>query len=170
MARPRRKPARSTRSKQGGSSGYDKRNARARALGYRNYYDYRLHDNGKQPPGPLRLTPDERARRRGHRGLVDFLASLGEGDLIIMPMGISSVEYDDDRDVYVEIEKLVVDGDTGRERTYVLRNLTRDQLIDTIEAEQARGAVFSNSPSLDQRKLVTDEEAEGGYKRKRAKR
>lgn len=142
-------------------------NARARRLGYRDYYDYRLHDNGRLPPGPLRISKAERARRRGHRGRADFLASLGEGDLIILPYGLSSVEFDEDaRDgegAYVEVTKLVVDGDTGEEREYVLRNLTRDEMIATIEAEAARGAIFSNSPSLDQRRLVTDEEAEGGY-------
>lgn len=157
MARPRKPPP----------TPYEQRNARAQALGYRNYYDYRLHDNGRIAPGPLRLTPAERARRRGHRGRADFLASLGEGDLIILPFGLSAVEFDegarDGEGAYVEIVKLVIDGETGREREYTLRNLTRDELIDTIEEEQRRGAVFSPSPSLDQRRLVTDEEAEGGY-------
>lgn len=156
MARPRK-----------AETPYERRNRLARAKGYASYYDYRMHDSGRIPPGPLRITPAERARRRGHRGRADFLRSLGEGDLIILPYGLSSVEYDEDaRDgegAYVEIVKLVIDGEHGDEREYVLRNLTRDELIDTIEEEQRRGAVFSPSPSLDQRRLVTDEEAEGGY-------
>lgn len=117
-------------------------------------------------PPPAKGSP-ERARLRGHRGRADFLASLSEGDLILLPLGISSVEFDEDaRDgegAYVEIVKLVVDAVTGDEREYTLRNLTRDELIATIEAEQERGAVFSPAPSLDQRRLVSEFEAEGGY-------
>jgi hypothetical protein len=153
MARPR-KPQR----KRGNTPAYERRDARARALGYENYYDYRLHDNGRLPPGPIEMSPAERARRRGHRGRLDFLRSLGEGDLIIMPYGLSSVEFDDDarggEGAYVEIVKLVIDGDTGADRTYILRNLTRDELADTIEEEERRGVIFSPAPSLDQRRLV----------------
>ena len=50
--------------------------------------------------------------------------------------------------------KLVIDAVTGKERTYVFRNFTRVWLIDLIAEEQARGAVWSPSPSLDQRRLV----------------
>jgi hypothetical protein len=148
------------------SSAYERRNERARALGYRNYYDYRLHDNGKQPPGPVKLSRAERRRRRGHVGRADFLASLGEGDLIILPYGLSGVEFDEDaRDglgAYVEVEKLVIHA-RGGESTWYLRNLTRDEMIDVIYLEQQRGAVFSPAPSLDQRRLVSDFEIRGGY-------
>lgn len=163
MARPRRKPAQ----RKGAPSAYDKRNARARSLGYTSYYDYRLHANGRIPPGPIQLSPAERSRRRGHRGRRDFLASLGEGDLILLPYGISSVEFDEDarggEGAYVEIVKLVVDAETGSEREYVLRNLTRDELIETIYEEETRGAVFSPAPSLDQRRLASEFEVTGGY-------
>lgn len=156
MARPRKPPP----------TAYERRNARARALGYRNYYDYRLHANGRIPPGPLTLDPAVRRRRRGHAGRSDFLRSLAEGDLIILPRGITSVEFDEDaRDgegAYLEIEKLVIHA-RGGESTWLLRNLTRDELIDTIFEEQQRGAVFSPAPSLDQRRLVTDQELTGGY-------
>lgn len=156
MARPRKPP-----------TPYERRNARAQALGYRNYYDYRLHFNGRVPPGPINVTPAERRQRRGHRGRADFLASLREGDLIILPRGLSSVEFDEDaRDgegAYIEVEKLVIHARSGRESTWVLRNLTRDEMIDTIFREQQRGAVFSPAPSLDQRRLVTDDEVTGGY-------
>lgn len=170
MARPRKKPAagrgrRAAAPKR--SAAYERRDARARALGYESYYDYRLHDNGRLPPGPLDLSQEERARRRGHRSRLDFLRSLGEGDLIILPYGISSVEFDEDaRDgvgAYREIVKQVLYEATGRERVFTLRNLTRDELVDTIEEEQRRGAVFSPAPSLDQRRLVTLGEADGGY-------
>lgn len=155
------------------SAAWERRNARAKALGYKSYYDYRVHGNGKIPPGRPALTGAAKQRARGHRGRADFLASLREGDLIIMPRGISSVEYDEDArgglGAYLEIEKLVIPGEhgRGRERTFILRNLTRDELIDTIREEQRRGAVFSASPSLDQRRLVTAGEAPGGYARRR---
>lgn len=87
--------------------------------------------------------------------------------MILLPYGLSSVEFDEDaRDgegAYVEIVKLVIDAETGDEREYVLRNLTRQELIDTIYEEQQRGAVFSPAPSLDQRRLVSDLESTGGY-------
>lgn len=126
-----------------------------------------MHDSGRLPPGPLRLTSAARARLRGHRGRAAFLASLREGDLITLPYGISAVEFDEDaRDgegAYVEIVKQVLHERNGREEMFTLHNLTRDELIDTIEEEQRRGAIFSPAPSLDQRRLVTVEEADGGY-------
>lgn len=152
MARPRKAP----------ETAYQKRNRRARAAGYRNYYDFRLHDNGRLPPGPLELSGEERARRRGHRGTADFVLSLGEGDLIVMPMGLSSIVYDENArrgvGAYEEIVKTVIYARSGRERTFALRNLTRDELVATIREEQRRGAIFSPSPSLDQRRLVSAEE------------
>lgn len=54
------------------ASGYDRRNARARAEGYRNDYDRRLHDNGAIPASEP-VTPEMRARNRGHRGYADLL-------------------------------------------------------------------------------------------------
>lgn len=150
MARPRKQRRE--------PSAWEKRNARAKALGYRNYYDYRIHEFGKLPPGAPAPTGAKRRQLRGHAGRADFLADLAEGDLIIMPNGLSSVEFDDEaRDgegAYVEIVKLVIDGDTGADRTYYLRNLTRDELVATIEEEEAKGAIFSPAPSLDQRRLV----------------
>lgn len=139
---------------------YARRERRARELGYLNYYDFRIHLYGKLPPGPIELSSEERARRRGHRGRSDFLRSLGEGDLIIMPYGVSSVVFDEDarggQGAYLEIVKVVIDAKTGSEREYTLRRLTRNELIETILEEQERGAIFSPAPSLDQRRLVSD--------------
>lgn len=165
MARPRRKgkgPPRSERTKRD--------EARARRLGYRSYYDYRLHAFGQLPPG-FRIAPFEVSYLRGHKGgyaaRIRFLLSLGEGDLILLPYGLSSVEFDEDArkgvGAYVEVVKTVLDVEDGSEREYTLRMLTRDEMIATIEEEQRRGAIFSPSPSLDQRRLVSDAEADGGY-------
>ena len=41
--------------------------------------------------------------------------------------------------------------------------LTRVGLVELIRAEQAKGVQFSVQPSMDQRKLVSNDEAEGGY-------
>jgi hypothetical protein len=50
------------------SAAWQRRNERARALGYRNYYDYRMHGYGATAPGvpPARGTEGEILR--GHRG------------------------------------------------------------------------------------------------------
>lgn len=145
---------------------YEKRNQRARDLGYKNYYDYRVHGNGKLPPGPIEITPEERARRRGHRGRQDFLSSLDEGDLIVMPEGLRSVERDS-RGRYILIHKVVYDAVTMNPTNWFLRNLTRAQLVKTIEEEERRGAKFSPFPSLDQRRLVRADEHTGGYEPRR---
>lgn len=108
---------------------------------------------------------------RGHAGgyaeRIRFLLSLREGDLITLPYGISAVEFDEDArkgaGAYVEIVKQVLHERNGREAMYSLKMLTRDELIDTIEEEQRRGAIFSPAPSLDQRRLVPEDDAEGGY-------
>lgn len=145
---------------------YERRNQRARALGYKSYYDYRVHGNGKLPPGPIELTTEERARRRGHRGRQDFLSSLDEGDLIVMPEGLRSVERDT-RGRYVLIHKVVYDAVTNEPTNWFLRNLTRAQLVRTIEEEERRGAKFSPYPSLDQRRLVRVDEHPDGYRPRR---
>lgn len=169
MARPRHKLTRKGAPR---SERTARDNAKARRLGYKDYYDYRLHASGRLSP-QLTIAPFERPYLRGHKesrhyaGRIIFLLSLGEGDLIILPYGISSVEFDEDaRDgegAYMEIVKLVIDAETGDEREYVLRNLTRDELIETIYEEESRGAVFSPSPSLDQRRLASELEVTGGY-------
>lgn len=170
MARPRR-PAK--RSKGEPRSERTKRdNARARRLGYKDYYDYRLHASGRLSP-QFTIAPFEVGYLRGHKeqpgtygGRIEFLLSLGEGDLIILPYGISSVDFDDDarkgEGAYIEITKQVIHA-SGRDSEYMLRNLTRQELIETIYEEQQRGAVFSPAPSLDQRRLVSDSEVTGGY-------
>jgi hypothetical protein len=140
---------------------YARRNAKARSLGYRNYYDYRIHNHGKIPAGESAPTGEVKQRLRGHRGRVDFLRSLGDGDLISLVSHISTIERTPDGR-YRRIDKLVLYTD-GDQRTFTLRNLTRAQLIETIAEEERRGAVFSPAPSLDQRRLVNQSEHEGGY-------
>jgi hypothetical protein len=141
---------------------YAKRNAKARALGYRNYYDYRVHNHGRIPAGEAAPTGEVKQRLRGHRGRVDFLNSLGEGDVISLVSHISTIERTPDGR-YRRIDKLVLYADSGDQRIFTLRNLTRAQLIATIADEESRGARFSPAPSLDQRRLVSKSETDEGY-------
>lgn len=63
------------------SEAYERRNARARALGYRNYYDYRIHGYGREPPGAP-VDPEARAERMGLRRGGGFLALLRNPDRV----------------------------------------------------------------------------------------
>lgn len=82
--------------------------------------------------------------------------------MITMPYGLSSVRRDEEGR-YLEIVKTTLDASTGRERWWTLTNLTRRQLELVIGEEQARGAIFSPAPSLDQRRLLSEDEVDGGY-------
>lgn len=66
------------------ASAWQKRNARARALGYRNYYDYRAHDYGSRPPSDPAAKGETLARLRGHRGSRDLERDLRSGRVIAM--------------------------------------------------------------------------------------
>ena len=61
------------------SAGWERRNARARAAGYRNYYDFRAHDNGRLPPSAPALRGELLARSRGHRGASDLQKAVDAG-------------------------------------------------------------------------------------------
>lgn len=138
------------------------RNRRARALGYKSYYDYRIHDNGRIPPGRPPIPKGERADIRGHgSGSRGFLRKLGEGDLIMLSDLISAVEtYVDRRGVerFRDYEKTVVP-DRGRRWKWTFRRQTREELRQLIIDEQAKGATFTLAPSLDQRRLLRADEA-----------
>lgn len=143
------------------SAAWERRNAKAQALGYRNYYDYRIHLYGKMPANQEAPRGEPRQRLRGHRGRVDFLHSLGPGCLISLVSHISSIERRPNGN-YARIDKLVIYPD-GDQRLFTLRNLSREQLIATIGDEEATGATFSPAPSLDQRRLVNQSENDAGY-------
>lgn len=50
------------------SAYWHRRNEKARALGYKNYYDYRAHEYGRRPPEAPRARGAELRRLRGHGG------------------------------------------------------------------------------------------------------
>lgn len=141
----------------------------ARRKGYRNYYEYRtLYDNGRIAPDAAPLPKGSRTKSRGHRGRADFLAFLKRGYTISLVEPVSNIEVVERKrkgelvKVYPRIDKLVIDN-KGIASRWVLRNLTRAQLVETIRAERRKGAVFVPAPSLDQQRLVTERElkAEG---------
>lgn len=132
---------------------YARRNERARALGYRNYYDYRIHRNGELPPSEPPPVGEERQRLRGHRGLQDFLDAIREGSVISLVSHISRIERRPNGR-YKQIDKMLLLPD-GTQRIFTLRNLTREQLLGAIADESARGATWSPAPSLDQRRLAS---------------
>ena len=140
---------------------YARRDERARALGYKGYYDYRAHDNGRLAPDAPRLSGQPLARARGHVGAEDLVRDIREGDVVTLIDGVDAIEIDD-RGRYVLIRKRVLSF-TGRAREYSLRNLTKAQLVALIKREVAAGATFSPAPSLDQRRIVSRSESPDGY-------
>lgn len=129
-------------------------NARARALGYRDYYDYRLHGSGRIPPEqavPGPGTP-ERARLRGHRGVADLERSLRSGDVIVLPDGLASIGKDL-RGNYRNIRVLVVKHN-GRGQHFTISRADYDRMVKMLDRAATAGAIFSPAPSLDLRRLV----------------
>lgn len=148
MARPRRKPPASRQT----SAGYQRRNLRAQALGYGNYYDYRIHDNGRRPPGSP-ISKGQRSRARGHRGKADFLRAIRPGDIILLPDGIAAIAKDS-KGRFIRVDKLLLKAKSGTSEMFTIRRQTYDQMVKLIADEAKRGAIWSPSPSLDQRRLV----------------
>lgn len=58
---------------------WQRRNAAARAKGYKNYYDYRAHGYGKEPPEAPRPRGEVLRRRRGHSGASDLMRLIQSG-------------------------------------------------------------------------------------------
>lgn len=152
MARPRRRMSEWTR----------KRDAMARAKGYRSYQSYRNEfDSGRIAPTEKPIPRGQRQEARGHAGEIRrFTRSLREGDLILCD--VTAVERDS-RGRYFGIEKLVIPADLGEQREFRIENITRARLVRLIDDEHSAGVIFSPQPSLDQQRLVSATEAEGGY-------
>jgi len=165
MARPR---------KQSKPSAYQRRNERAQAAGFKNYYEQRLAKAG-----------GDRSKARGHRGSADMLRAIRPGVTVSLSEPISQVREPVEQRrrvrtksgafkmrkgrpvwktvlVYPRIDKLLILND-GMGVEFVIRNVTRAELVELIEREIARGASYVTAPSFDQRRLVSEEESEGGY-------
>ncbi len=130
------------------SAAWDRRNARARALGYEGYYDYRAHDNGRLPPGAPRLRGAALARSRGHRSVADLerLVRSRGTELVVIPVGL-------DRDAkgrWKTIDVLVLLPD-GSERHFVLRGrqAAESRLRRLRGLLEGEGVRWLSAPSLD---------------------
>lgn len=131
------------------STGWQKRNASARALGYRNYYDYRAHDYGKTPPSGRQLAGEALARARGHRSGADLRRMVESGRVEIVsyiPVG----ERNAKTGRYRTIEAIVLDAD-GKERRFVLRgrSASTPNLRRLRDAMDDADVLYLDSPSLD---------------------
>lgn len=135
------------------SPAYERRNARARALGYKSYYDYRAHGNGARAPEAPRLSGEKLRQARGHASAADLERANLDGALVTT---IGEGRRADGS--YQRLRVTVVDID-GRQREYVLRGKQAEarQLRRTIATVAGSGAVFSPSPSLDLQQMVGDD-------------
>jgi hypothetical protein len=127
------------------SVSWQKRNARARALGFRNYYDYRAHGYGQSRE---RLTGEALAKLRGHRSAADLEGLLRRGRVATMiqePIGER-----DPQGRYGSV-KITVQLANGDQRSFTLRGrqLRARQLDPLRQAAIAGGVDVYLNPSLD---------------------
>lgn len=134
------------------SPAYERRNQRARALGYKSYYDYRAHDNGRVAPDAPPVRDERLGRLRGHRSARDLEQSIREGSIVMV---VNHSERDSQTGRYAWVEIVSVDP-SGRERSFRLRGkqLAQKELDKTVSRIEKRGGVLSPSPSLDIRRFA----------------
>lgn len=135
------------------SAAWNRRNAKARSLGYRNAYDYRIHRYGEIPPSEPGVAGEERSRYRGHRSAADLERAVGPGDIV----SVWTYGPRDSEGKYKWVDMLLVTSD-GKERIYRLRGrqITASRLTDLVDHIDNAGAVVSPSPSLDIHRLIGD--------------
>jgi hypothetical protein len=122
-------------------SGYwQRRNARAIELGYRNYYDYRAHDNGRLPPSAPALRGDELARSRGHRSAADLEKLLRSGRVEL----VSTVHSFDANGK--PVTTVLVQTSDGSTSEYVLRGKQPKKIAGVIDELGTDAPVLVGSP------------------------
>lgn len=114
------------------SAYWQARNARARAAGYRSYYDYRTHEYGRRPPSEPPARGARLAELRGHRSAADLAAAIRTGRV---EMVLTNTSRRDARGRITEIEVQATMAD-GSRRTYTLKGnaLKQRQLSELQEA------------------------------------
>lgn len=132
------------------SAKQERANARARAAGYRNAYDLRIHGYGRIPASE-RISGEQLARARGHRSAADLERMVGSGDVV----SVWTYGPRDSEGRYKWVDVLLLDANGG-ERIFRLRGrqITARNLDRIAQAVDAAGAVVSPAPSLDIRTLV----------------
>lgn len=128
------------------SSYWERRNERARAAGYKNYYDYRAHGYGATPPEAERFKGERLRRLRGHAGAADLAAVVRSGriELAIVDPGSK------DKDGRYRSARIVLTLDDGSERIFWLRGKALDsERARTLgQAIRGSGAVLLDSYGL----------------------
>lgn len=128
------------------SAAWERRNAAARAAGYKNYYDYRVHGYGKVSASEP-VTESMRAAGRGHRSLADLNAAIRSGRVeFLSPTGTERGAGGRWKTIHVAVFTR-----DGKQRDFYLRgrqasgfNLKR--LRQQLDAE---GIHYLDAPSLD---------------------
>jgi hypothetical protein len=136
------------------SARWERRNAAARALGYKSYYDYRSHNQGKIAPDQPRASGELLGKLRGHRGPSDLESLLAKGRVeILMQFPIGDRNPDTGQYRQVEVQAILTD---GTQRTFTLRGkqLDASRLRGLRRAIADAGVKPLTSPSLDILKLL----------------
>src|SRR5215472_2202390 len=109
---------------------WEERNEQAREAGYRNYYDYRIHDYGNLPP-ESDVTGEDLAMARGHRSEADLISIMDEGDVV------EFTNYERNSQGQFEwVEFTLLDTSTGEEKIFRLQGYQladMDDLMDEFE-------------------------------------
>lgn len=138
------------------SSAWQKRNAAARAKGYRNYYDYRAHDFGRMAPGTPRASGERLRRLRGHAGVGDLNRAVRSGRVEL----VNAVQTGSDPPTF---DVLVVMSD-GSQRTYTLKGKAAvDRFAGQLQAagpdgEPAKLRVIGTPNALKRLQALADEQ------------
>jgi hypothetical protein len=119
------------------SPAWQRRNSAARALGYRSYYDYRVHDYGRRP-ATSSVEPSDRPRLRGHRSEADLLRTIRDGSLV----AFNGADRDPATGRFRWVEIAVVSPD-GRERVYRLsgKQVSAAKLKALLGSMSSAGAI-----------------------------
>lgn len=128
------------------SAYWQARNERARQAGYKNYYDYRVHGYGKEPPAAPRPTGERLRRLRGHAAAADLgsLIRSGRVELAIVEPGAKGP------DGKYTSARIVLTLDDMDERVYWLRGkaLLPENAQPLGQAIRDGGAVLLDSYGL----------------------
>lgn len=127
---------------------WDDRNRQAQAQGYRNYYDYRVHNYGRTPPSEPAPTGSTLGRLRGHRSYEDLQSEIQRGRVtafIATPEGGRNPDG-----TYKRVVVTVVKPD-GSQDEYRLRGkqMGRAKLQSLKASMTAAGVFYVDTPSLD---------------------
>lgn len=127
------------------------RNERAQALGYRNYYDYRVHDYGRQPPGRP-VDTSIRQSTRGHAGLRELLAFIAQPRRnridFIAPIG--QERGPDGRWKLIRVDVGIRGGRPDRHFYLRGRSISHDNLVMLRQAIAHPGALRPMEPGREQ--------------------